>query len=82
MIIIFFSFPTHTTTGTGKSDHDAGTVRANYPINPSCGIFYYEIKVLDKGRDGYVKIEVAEKALGWKGDRSVGSCGLSSFIMK
>ena len=38
--------------GTGKSDHDAGTVRANYPITPSCGIFYYEIRVLDKGRDG------------------------------
>jgi hypothetical protein len=45
-------------TGTGKSDHDAGTVRANYPITPSCGIFYYEIRVLDKGRDGYIGVGV------------------------
>lgn len=40
-------------SGVGKSDSDAGTVRANYPISPSCGIFYFEIRVISKGRDGY-----------------------------
>lgn len=40
--------------GQGKSDNDAGTVRANSSISAACGIFYYEIRVLNKGRDGYV----------------------------
>eukprot|EP01112_Ceratiomyxa_fruticulosa_P020316 TRINITY_DN6886_c0_g1_i1.p1 TRINITY_DN6886_c0_g1~~TRINITY_DN6886_c0_g1_i1.p1 ORF type:complete len:439 (+),score=68.43 TRINITY_DN6886_c0_g1_i1:184-1500(+) len=44
--------------GPGKTDTDAATVRANQYIPPSCGIFYYEISIINKGRDGYIGIGV------------------------
>ncbi|ORX95020.1 SPRY-domain-containing protein [Basidiobolus meristosporus CBS 931.73] len=42
--------------GAGKSDSDAAAVRANYPIPPQCGLFYFEVEVISKGRDGYIGI--------------------------
>jgi hypothetical protein len=42
-------------TGQGKGgDIDCGTVKGNLPIPTACGIFYYEISVISKGRDGYI----------------------------
>jgi len=43
---------------TSKTDNEAGLVRANNPIPPSCGIFYFEITVISKGRDGYIGVGV------------------------
>ena len=40
-------------TGPGKSENDAASVRANHCIPLQCGIFYFEIQILSKGRDGY-----------------------------
>ena len=40
--------------GPGKSDGDAAAIRANRPIPSCCAIFYYEVKIISKGRDGYV----------------------------
>lgn len=42
--------------GQGKNHKDAGSVRAVYPIPVSCGIYYFEVKVISKGRDGYLGI--------------------------
>lgn len=42
----------------GKSDNDAATVRANHSISPSCGIFYFEVQIISKGRDGYIGIGI------------------------
>lgn len=42
--------------GTGKSDSEAATVRTNHYIPPQCGIYYFEIDIIDKGRDGYIGI--------------------------
>ncbi|KAJ3351665.1 Ran-binding protein 9 [Allomyces javanicus] len=42
--------------GTGRSDQDAASVRANHPIPPECGIFYYEVEIVSKGTDGYIGI--------------------------
>ncbi|CAF0743277.1 unnamed protein product [Didymodactylos carnosus] len=42
--------------GPGKSHKDAASVRSDYPIPPLCGIYYYEVKILSKGRDGYMGI--------------------------
>ncbi|CAF0796475.1 unnamed protein product [Adineta ricciae] len=42
--------------GQGKSHKDAASVRADHPIPPLTGIYYYEVKVLSKGRDGYMGI--------------------------
>ena len=39
-------------TGVGKTHKDAASVRATDPIPASCGIYYFEVKVISKGRDG------------------------------
>lgn len=40
--------------GSGKNQKDAASVRATYPIPTACGIYYFEVKVISKGRDGLV----------------------------
>jgi hypothetical protein len=37
-----------------KHDHDAAAARADHPIPPQCGIYYYEVTILNKSKDGYV----------------------------
>jgi Ran-binding protein 9/10 len=46
----------NTYTGTGKSDLDAAAVRSNNPIPQGCGIYYFEVTIVSKGRDGYIAI--------------------------
>lgn len=44
-------------SGLGKgAEIDPGTVKGNYAIPPSCGIYYYEVKIMSKGRDGYIGV--------------------------
>ena len=38
--------------GSGKNHKDAASVRAGHPIPAACGVYYFEIKVISKGRDG------------------------------
>ena len=45
---------TATYAGPGKADSDASAVRANRPIPPSAGCFYFEIEIVDRGREGYI----------------------------
>ena len=40
--------------GSGNNHKDAASVRASHPIPPACGIYYFEIRVISKGRDGLV----------------------------
>lgn len=43
--------------GPGKNDvSDAATIHTNFPIRSQCGIYYFEIRVVRKGRDGYFAI--------------------------
>ena len=42
--------------GQGKTHRDAASVRATHPIPPSCGIYYFEVTIISKGRDGYMGI--------------------------
>ncbi|PVV05255.1 hypothetical protein BB560_000226 [Smittium megazygosporum] len=42
--------------GSGRDDEDSGMVRTNWPIPSNCGIFYFEVKIVDKGRNGYIGI--------------------------
>jgi len=37
-----------------KHDHEAAAARADHPIPPQCGIYYYEVTILNKSKDGYV----------------------------
>ena len=38
--------------GTGKYDTDAAAIRTDRPVPPACGLFYFEVHIVDKGRDG------------------------------
>lgn len=42
--------------GNGKSHNDAASVRTPYPIPAACGLYYFEVKIISKGRDGYMGI--------------------------
>lgn len=44
--------------GHGKTPKDAASVRATHPIPAACGVYYFEVKIISKGRDGYVKDSV------------------------
>lgn len=44
-------------SGLGKGgDIDSATVKGNHPIPPACGIYYFEVKIINKGRDGYIGV--------------------------
>ena len=38
--------------GSGKNHKDAASVRASHPIPAACGVHYFEMRVISKGRDG------------------------------
>lgn len=42
--------------GHGKTHKDAASVRATHPIPAACGLYYFEVKIVSKGRDGYMGI--------------------------
>jgi hypothetical protein len=42
--------------GSGKSHNDAASVRTAHPIPAACGLYYFEVKIISKGRDGYMGI--------------------------
>ncbi|KAK2784465.1 hypothetical protein FQN52_007169 [Onygenales sp. PD_12] len=39
-----------------KGEHDAAAARADHPIPPQCGIYYYEITILAKPKDGMIGV--------------------------
>ncbi|XP_063540472.1 ran-binding protein 10 isoform X2 [Cydia strobilella] len=42
--------------GHGKTHKDAASVRATHPIPAACGLYYFEVRIVSKGRDGYMGI--------------------------
>jgi hypothetical protein len=43
-------------TGPIKAhDNEAAAVRADHPMSPRCGIYYYEVTILSRGKEGYVR---------------------------
>lgn len=49
--------------GHGKTHKDAASVRATHPIPPSCGLYYFEVKIISKGRDGYMGIGLSAQGV-------------------
>ncbi|GBC52168.2 Ran-binding protein 10 [Rhizophagus irregularis DAOM 181602=DAOM 197198] len=47
--------------GLGARDADSGIVRSNYPIPDKVGIFYFEVEIISKGRDGLIGVGFCEK---------------------
>ena len=35
-------------------DHEAAAARTDHPMPPQCGIYYYEVSIVSKGKEGYV----------------------------
>ena len=65
-IILSPSNLTASYNGTGKSDMDATSVRANLSVPKNIGIYYYEATITSQGRDGYIGIgfQAPQVALG------------------
>ncbi|GLC42436.1 hypothetical protein PLESTF_000812400 [Pleodorina starrii] len=42
--------------GPGDDDSQAATIRANYPLPADCPLYYFEVKVLNKGQAGFIGI--------------------------
>ena len=40
--------------GPGDEDKDAASVRADHPVPFDVSLYYYEVQVVNKGRDGFV----------------------------
>ncbi|KAI9322578.1 hypothetical protein BX666DRAFT_1896447 [Dichotomocladium elegans] len=49
-----------------KMEHQGAAVRANFPIRPQCGIYYYEMRILSKGNDGYISIGISKSTVDTK----------------
>lgn len=47
--------------GPGSDDRDAASIRSNNPIPKGCPVYYFEVEILNKGRDGYIGIGMAVK---------------------
>lgn len=58
--------------GSGKNSKDTASVRANHSVPPNSGVYYYEVKIVSKGRDGYIGIGMSaggvnlNKLPGWE----------------
>ena len=48
------------TPGPGDEDKDAASVRADHPVPFDVSLYYYEVQVVNKGRDGFVGIPRVE----------------------
>ncbi|XP_064808007.1 ran-binding protein 10 isoform X5 [Oncorhynchus masou masou] len=54
---------TQESKGHGKNHKDAASVRATHPIPAACGIYYFEVKIVSKGRDGYMGIGLSAQGV-------------------
>ncbi|KAJ1563157.1 hypothetical protein HK405_011874 [Cladochytrium tenue] len=50
-------------TGPGHSDEDAAAIRGNLPIPSRCGVYYFEVTVLSRGREGSMGVGLCEKSV-------------------
>lgn len=77
MYVIFFVLK-----GVGKSHNDAASVRTNCPIPASCGLYYFEVKIVSKGRDGYMGIGLtASSASNFKMNRLPGKSSSAQKVL-
>ena len=56
------------------SDHEAAATRSDHPMPSQCGIYYYEVNIIAKGKEGMIGIGFSgataslEKLPGWEPD--------------
>ncbi|GAA5893581.1 hypothetical protein JCM6882_007855 [Rhodosporidiobolus microsporus] len=50
--------------GSAKyGDRDAAAIRANRPVPSQCGVYYFEVTVVDKGVSGYIGIGLSHRTV-------------------
>ncbi|RPA85449.1 SPRY-domain-containing protein [Ascobolus immersus RN42] len=49
--------------GTTKNENEASTVRADHPVPVKCGIFYFEVTVFSRGKEGLIGVGFCEKTV-------------------
>lgn len=42
--------------GPGSDDRDAAAIRTDHPVPASCPLYYFEIEIVNRGRDGFIGI--------------------------
>uniref|UniRef100_A0A803VI84 B30.2/SPRY domain-containing protein n=1 Tax=Ficedula albicollis TaxID=59894 RepID=A0A803VI84_FICAL len=67
--------------GHGKNHKDAASVRATHPIPAACGIYYFEVKIVSKGRDGYMGIGLSAQGVNMNRLPGKSLFNLSSVIL-
>ncbi|CAE6421956.1 unnamed protein product [Rhizoctonia solani] len=50
--------PTHST------DKEAAAIRANHPMHAACGVYYFEIQIIEKGTQGHIGIGFSSREVG------------------
>ena len=59
---------------SSKTEMDAAAVRADYPMSPQCGIYYYEVEIKSKSKDGMIAVGFSNRKAaldrlpGWEND--------------
>ena len=59
---------------SSKTDMDAAAARADYPMSPQCGIYYFEVEIKNKSRDGMIAVGFSsrkaslERLPGWEAE--------------
>ncbi len=49
--------------GHGKNHKDASSVRATNSVPAACGIYYFEVRIVSKGRDGYMGVGLSAQGV-------------------
>ncbi|KAG8928160.1 hypothetical protein FRC02_007288 [Tulasnella sp. 418] len=69
-----FASPYGFATGSGHGEKEAAAIRANHPIPPACGVYYFEVEILNKGAKGHIGIGLGTKSVrlsrlpGWENE--------------
>ncbi|CAE6429456.1 unnamed protein product [Rhizoctonia solani] len=50
--------PTHST------DKEAAAIRANHPMPAACGVYYFEVQIIEKGTQGHISIGFSSREVG------------------
>ncbi|KAF0515752.1 SPRY-domain-containing protein [Gigaspora margarita] len=53
--------------GLGESIEDVGAIRANHPIPPHCKLFYFEVDIINEGKNKAIAIGFCEKTVNLNG---------------
>lgn len=64
--------------GAGQTDNEAASIRSNYSISPQVGIYYYEVAILDRGREGFIAVGLCARTVNL--GRLTGTQSLMTFI--